>query len=181
MALLLPLSFYGSKAFAPSFSIVGVRPSQRTTDHPLLMSQDGKKKRRRRKQFIDDPEISSQDSMPTSKPYGSDVPSIDELKLIANFTPSKSKSSSNTSFDQASASFKTFTNEDGLIESSGADSSLVDLPDIRDALKNKELKKLEQEKQEVNSRPKISRKDRKALLQVSVSSVNMFFSEKSSY
>jgi hypothetical protein len=135
------------------------------------MSQEGKKKRRRRKQSQEPAEnrdISSQESTLYDEESEtiSSVPSIDELKAIANFTPSKTKTSSNSSTDQPLSSSKPFMVDDGFVDSVDANSNIVELPDIRDALRNKELKKLEQEKQEVRSRPKISRKDRKALLQV---------------
>lgn len=146
-------------------------PSHRLHQSSLNMSQEGKKKRRRRKQSQEPAEnrdISSQESTlyDEESETTSSVPSIDELKAIANFTPSKTKTSSNSPTDQPLSSSKPFLVDDGFVDSIDASSNVVELPDIRDALRNKELKKLEQEKQEVRSRPKISRKDRKALLQV---------------
>mmetsp|Transcript_12768 Transcript_12768/g.23947 ORF Transcript_12768/g.23947 Transcript_12768/m.23947 type:complete len:334 (-) Transcript_12768:71-1072(-) len=146
-------------------------PSQSLHKSTLSMSQEGKKKRRRRKQpqeLTDNTDIQSEDSNLDDEEIetNSNVPSIDELKAIANFTPSKTKTSSNMSTEQIPSSSKTVPVDDGFADSFDTNSQIVELPDIRDALKNKELKKLEQEKEEVRSRPKISRKDRKALLQL---------------
>lgn len=137
----------------------------------LNMAQEGKKKRRRRKQApqpTDNADMISQEAMiyDEGSENNSNVSSIDELKAIANFTPSKTKTVPNVSTEQSLSSSKPFPVDEGFDESLDSNSNIVELPDIRDALKNKELKKLEQEKEEVRSRPKISRKDRKALLQL---------------
>ena len=128
----------------------------------LNMAAGGKKKRRRRKQ----PSAPITDiDMPipegSSAASGEDLPSIDELKSIANFSPDTKKS-----IDAAVPTSSLTPVGDGYIETK-ADNTLVELPDIRNVLKNKELKKLEDEEEEKRARPKISRNDRKAMLQVS--------------
>jgi hypothetical protein len=176
LALML-LSIFKADAFVlPSRSFCGgcIQATNSFNPSPissLNMAQEGKKKRRRRKQApqpTDNRDMSSQESMIYDEGSENDpnVPSIDELKAIANFTPSKTKTVSNVSTEQSLSSSKPFPVDEGFDETLDSNSNLVELPDIRDALKNKELKKLEQEKEEVKSRPKISRKDRKALLQV---------------
>ena len=131
-------------------------------------SGGGKKKRRRRKQppstSTTAPPVASNDaSTPPVVPLtdlekipvddGSSQPpaSIEELRSIANF--SRSSNIPKPSLDDVGGG--------GV-----ADEQLVELPDIRDTLKRKELKKIEEETQQERKRPKISRKDRAAFLQV---------------
>ena len=150
----------------------------------LNMAAQGKKKRRRRKQDPSSPETAPSPNSPTKEelvaellPEGSAVasgenmPSIDELKSIASFNPPGSSSSS------ASSSKKRSIDLDAAVPSKNVspvgakadkDNTLVELPSIRNVLKNKELKKIEEEEEEKRARPKISRRDRKAMLQVSV-------------
>ena len=134
--------------------------TQYTKDSALKMAEDGKKKRRRRKK----------DTSTTSSPEkseaasGEDLPTIDELKSLANFSPpvKKKKMSLNDAVPSTNLSP---VGGDGFLETQ--DKSLVALPDIRDALKLKEMKKVEEEEKEARARPKISKKDKKAYLQVS--------------
>lgn len=113
-------------------------------------NKGGKKKRRRRKK-------GSSESAPSPSPSPSAASNIEEIKrnAIEGFTPS-SDDSNKPSLDelQAIASFKK------------DDRELIDLPDIKNVLKSKELKKLEEEEAEKRQRPRISRKDKKAFLQL---------------
>lgn len=165
-----------ANGFAPHVSVAvfkqnsALRHDRSTEALSLNMAEEGKKKRRRRKQPQDStvgPETPSPESIPMMDENNSSTstPSFEELKSLANFTPSKGKASFNPPLNQESSSVKNLS-VGGIVDSSDREDAMVELPDIRDALKNKELKKLEQEKQEVRARPKISRKDRKALLQL---------------
>lgn len=131
--------------------------TQYTKDSALNMAEDGKKKRRRRK------EVSTTSSPEKSEAAsGEDLPTIDELKSLANFSPSvKKKMSLNDAVPSTNLSP---VGGDGFLETQ--DKSLVALPDIRDALKLKEMKKVEEEEKEARARPKISKKDKKAYLQL---------------
>lgn len=141
--------------------------TQYTKDSALNMAEDGKKKRRRRKEAstTNSPEKSAPSDIPegSQAASGEDLPTIDELKSIANFSPSgKKKMSLNDAVPSTNLSP---VGKDGFLETQ--DKSLVALPDIRDALKLKEMKKVEEQEQEARARPKISKKDKKAYLQVS--------------
>ena len=82
-----------------------------------------------------------------------DKPSLDEIKAIANFQP-----------PTGAGSKTTVAAEPGNM----GGEPFVELPDIRDALQNKKLKKIEKEQAEKQKeRKKISRKDTKAFLEVS--------------
>lgn len=140
----------------------------------------GKKKRRRRKGSAVVPPPAPtptpasasapmvDESMPMPIPEGSkvssgqDLPSIDELKSLASFDPKKGSSSS----AGASASAPSVMGGGNAQQVDDAFSGIVEVPDIRDALKRKEMKKVEEEEKAKNARPKISRKDRKAMLQL---------------
>lgn len=166
-AALILLALYSVDAFATqrtTFTRNGFAGSDiaNQNNSALNMAAGGKKKRRRRKQ----PSAPITDiDMPipegSSAASGEDLPSIDELKSIANFSPDTKKS-----IDAAVPTSSLTPVGDGYIEAN-ADNTLVELPDIRNVLKNKELKKLEEEEEEKRARPKISRNDRKAMLQVS--------------
>ncbi len=172
-------------AFAPVFNPSirnGYVGSVISNQKEVTLSMAAKKKRRRR---IQSPSEGSPPTTPTQEeldaaaiPEGSavssgdDLPSIDELRSIASFSPPSSGSSAappqqKRSIDAAVPSVNVSPMGDGLVESSG--DSLIELPDIRNVLRNKELKKLEEEEAQKRVRPKISRKDRKAMLQVSSS------------
>ena len=130
-------------------------------------SGGGKKKRRRRKQ----PPTTSTVAPPVAQNEASTAPvvpltdvenipvedgssqppaSIEELRSIANF--SRSSNMPKPSLDDVGGAV--------------GDDQFVELPDIRDTLKRKELKRIEEETQQERKRPKISRKDRAAFLQV---------------
>ena len=141
----------------------------RTTETLAFMAKasGGKKKRRRRKQppstqaDVSDQVISPAPSMDLNNvpvADGSSQPpaSIEELRAIANF--------SNGNSVPTSPSIPEPTLTDAV---AGADDQLVELPDIRDTLKRKQMKKIEEETAQERKRPKISRKDRAAFLQVS--------------
>lgn len=132
----------------------------------LNMAAGGKKKRRRRKPPTgkNSPEAPSVEGSITSS--GDDMPTIDELKSIANFDPKKagSGSSSPPSLDASVIDSVASGSGSGAAEKF---SELVELPDIRDALRSKALKKIELEEEEKRARPKINRRDKKAMLQVS--------------
>lgn len=123
-------------------------------------SGGGKKKRRRRKQ-----PPSTQQPTSTTPPAmdlenigdGSSQPpaTIEELRAIANFSQGNAAPSS------SSIPEPTLTDVGG-----GADDQLVDLPDIRDTLKRKEMKIIEEETAQERKRPKISRRDTKAFIQL---------------
>lgn len=127
-----------------------------------LHMAEGKKKRRRRKKT---PAPSSDVIPGMDAPSSDNPPSIDELKSIAKFTPSQKAQPSSTDLNAAVPSTNLSPVGDGLLEQN-EDNSLVELPDIRDVLKAKELKKMEEQEAEMKARPKIDRKDRKAMLQL---------------
>lgn len=109
-----------------------------------------KKKRRRRKKKPTDSTATGADFDSAGISTGGDnapPPSIDELRSIATFTPSTKDIQPVSDVD---------------------DGANVELPDIRDVLKRKEIKKMEEDEAEKQkqSRPKISRKDKKAFLQL---------------
>jgi hypothetical protein len=179
------LSLTSADAFAPILTQftrsghTGLVHVANQNESALHMAKGGKKKRRRRKNpppsadSASEPTPSQQDLDAQFIPEGSsaasgeDLPSIDELRSIASFSASSSTpTQKKMSIDEAVPSTKLTPVGDGYIESTD-DNTLVELPDIRNVLKNKELKKLEEEEQEKKARPKISRKDRKAMLQVS--------------
>lgn len=169
-AFLFILACTSVKAFVPSYLRTGFGHQSFSTSGnieqqlftALMAKGGGKKKRRRRKSSsIVPPSMPfTEESMPIPEGSkvisGEDLPSIDELKSIASFDP---KSTPSSSFPPASEVANTQQPDDLFSE-------LVELPDIRDALKRKELKKVEEEEKEKNVRPKISRKDRKAMLQL---------------
>jgi len=134
--------------------------TQYTKDSALNMAQGAKKKRRRRK------EAPTSGAPKTSSPEGSqaasgeDLPSIDELKSLAKFSASGNRSPLNDSVPSNNLS----PLGDGAAESK--DSLQVELPDIRDALKMKEMKKVDEEELQLKARPRISRNDRKAMLEL---------------
>lgn len=140
-----------------------------------MAKSKGKKKRRKRKNAPQDQ--NEQQPTTASAPLNTIIPeddmeaakelsqsgsqaSIDELKAIANFQgPS---GGSNIGLDGPAPPVSPPPTDAG-----GADSeNLVDLPDIRNVLKNKELKRIEQEEAQKQQRPKISRKDTKAFLEL---------------
>jgi len=143
--------------------------TQYTRDTALNMAEEGKKKRRRRKKeapTTSSPEKSAASVIPegSQAASGEDLPTLDELKSLANFSPpGKKKMSLNDAVPSTNLSP---VGKDGFLETQDT-TSMVALPDIRDALKLKEMKKIEEEEEEARARPKISRKDKKAFLQVS--------------
>jgi|AntRauTorckE5430_2_1112549.scaffolds.fasta_scaffold36200_2 hypothetical protein len=157
---LVAITLSNASAFAPISPIITTRyqhnheieaGTQYTKVSSLNMAEEGKKKRRRRKK---EAPSSPEESQAAS---GEDLPSIEELKSIANFSVSGKKLSLNDNVPS--------TNASPLTESK--DKALVEMPDIRDVLKLKEMKKIEEEELELKARPRISRNDRKAMLDVS--------------
>ncbi len=88
-----------------------------------------------------------------------DKPSLDDIKAIANFQPPTVK--------QDGSSESGGVGNVGSASTDIAGENLVELPDIRNALRSKELKKMEEEEAQKKQRKKISRKDTKAFLEVS--------------
>jgi len=131
----------------------------------LNMAAEGKKKRRRR---IEAPAPTSTNEEPMIIPEGSkvssgdDLPSLEELKAMANqnYSPTGRTAPSATSTATSTSSRPMV----GGVQSS--DTTVGSMPDIRDVLKGKEMKKIEEEEKEARARPKISRRDKKAFLQV---------------
>jgi len=126
----------------------------------LHMAAGGKKKRRRRKNST--PEAPSVEGSTTSS--GDNMPTIDELKSIANFDPKNAGSDpAPPTLDASVIDSVASGSAPGATEKF---SDLVELPDIRDALRTKALKKIELEEEEKRARPKINRRDKKAMLQL---------------
>lgn len=168
---LILLSLSSINAFAPrSIPSSLTRKVSAIQNESTLLNMAGKKKRRRRKKTQSEPSTPSPTTIPeldtqiipegSMASSGEDMPSIEELKSIANFSPT----GGNSAIDSSVPSRNLTPVGDGLIEA--GDDTFLELPDIRDALKNKEMKKLEEEEKEKMARPKISRKDRKAMLQL---------------
>mmetsp|Transcript_9526 Transcript_9526/g.14021 ORF Transcript_9526/g.14021 Transcript_9526/m.14021 type:complete len:338 (+) Transcript_9526:67-1080(+) len=168
-------------AFAPTSNVkpqIRIRTNSKETVNPsidpsanvgkinqyttLQMAAQGKKKRRRRKKNPAEPDDVAGAAVPESampvegSKASDDLPSIEELKAIADFAASGTPSGSAASPAYVSPLA-------GNMEQSD---SLVEMPNIRDVLRNKEIKKIEEEEKEQRARPKISRKDRKAMLQL---------------
>ncbi len=160
-------------------TLSGAKASTSTTTS-LHMAKGGKKKRRRRKNAP--PQVPSSPSSPSSNTLIPDddieaakelsqsgaQASIDELKAIANFqAPSSSSGATTTTTATAPPTIPNNINVATTSEGAGLESdNLVELPDIRDALKNKELKRIEEEEALKQQRPKISRRDTKAFLEL---------------
>lgn len=118
-----------------------------------------KKKRRKRKKSSQPESSSSASSMPAPIIPEDDLQamkemsnsgtklSLEEIKAIANFQAQPGQAA-----------------EAGVPSAEG--DALVELPDIRNVLKNKEMKQIEEEEAEKKQRPKISRKDTKAFLEL---------------
>lgn len=125
----------------------------------------GKKKRRRRKNMP----VPTDQIPGTTSTTDEPTMSIEELQAIAKFQPSKGGTSS-TPGGETTSSSKTILASDltDLGSPEKSEEALIDLPDIRDALRQKELKKIEEEinDQTERQRPRISRKDKKAFLQL---------------
>lgn len=142
-------------------SLIGMRSSngKKTILHMAEGTGSSKKKRRKRKkerssesnQGMEMPIIPEDDikAIKEMSQSGGDKPSLDDLRALADFQAKGSSSSSNFMDPQA-----------------GGDELLVELPDIRDALKNKEMKKTQELEAQKQQRKKISRKDTKAFLEV---------------
>ena len=119
-----------------------------------------KKKKRKRKQETSDesslPIIPDDDiqAMKELAKSGDKRPSLDEIKAIANFQAPKGSRPVDAS-------------QAGIPKAGDTGDILADLPNIRNVLKNKELKKIEEEEAEQRQRPKISRRDTKAFIEVS--------------
>lgn len=143
-------------------SLIGMRSSsgKKTILHMAEGTGSSKKKRRKRKketssesnQGMDMPIIPEDDikAMKEMSQSGGDKPSLDDLRAIADFQAKGSSSSSNFMDPQEG----------------GSEQLVVELPDIRDALKNKEMKKTLEVEAQKQQRKKISRKDTKAFLEV---------------
>jgi len=146
----------------------------------LHMSSGGKKiskkKRRRRKAPINDGGASGASiNSPTETNVDLDTGldekfdtdskmDMAEIEAIANFKPPSDRSAP---MGSSSLIADTASSPSDLAPGESRDPALIDLPDIRGVLERKELKKLEEEmKEEKPQRPKISRKDKAAFLQL---------------
>lgn len=148
------MGLHGVIAFAPSHSrAVSYKTTSSISSSVLLMAAE--KKRRRRK--VSAPPSTNESGLDQSN-SDEKVPTIEELKALASFTPSKKKDGSPVPTNSATVS--------GVDSSSVTDESeklIQELPDIKDVLKNKELKRLEEEEKAKKARPRISRSDKKAM------------------
>lgn len=145
----------GGRGRQSSYSLIGKRSIPTSGRSSALHMARPKKKRRRRKKSSQ-PESSStpttiipEDDIKAMKEItksGDTPPSIDEIKAIANFQAQPGRAA-----------------EAGI---PSAEDTLVDLPDIRNVLKDKEMKKIEEEVKLSQLRPKISRKDTKAFIEL---------------
>lgn len=144
----------GGRGRQSSHSLIGKRSIPTSGRSTALHMARPKKKRRRRKKSSQ-PESSStpttiipEDDMKALKEMSKsgDTPSIDEIKAIANFQAQPGRAA-----------------EAGI---PSAEDTLVDLPDIRNVLKDKQMKKIEEEVKLSQQRPKISRKDTKAFIEL---------------
>lgn len=154
-------SLIGKKSYP---SLVG-----RNEESTILHMARPKKKRRKRKQSSQPDESSSTTSSSTPKPIipdddiqamkelaqsGTNRPTLDEIKAIANFQAPKGSGTNNAS------------QTPGIPQPGDDGENLVDLPSIRNVLKNKEMKKIEEEEAQKQRRPKISRGDTKAFVEL---------------
>lgn len=145
------VGLHGAIAFAPSHarSVLSYgTPSSSTTTTPTILFMAEEKKRRRRKVSTPLDQNSSDEKMP----------SIEELKALASFTPSKKREGVSVPTNSATMSG---IDSSPLVE--GSEDFIQELPDIKDVLKNKELKRLEEEEKAKKARPRISRSDKKAM------------------
>lgn len=145
-------------AFSPSH-LRSVTKAQKAPTSSMIVRMAAEKKRRRRK--IADPS-SGNDSQVSINEYASEsddssMPSIDELRALANFTPKKGEGSSSIPITVPKSV------SDVTINSERSETLLQELPDIKNVLKNKELKRLEEQEKEKRARPRISRSDKKAM------------------
>lgn len=159
LILSLLVGLHGAIAFAPSHSrsVLSYGTPSTTTTSPttftssssttLFMAEE--KKRRRRK--ISKPLEQNNDS-------DEKVPTIEELKALASFTPSKKREGIPVPTNSA-----TMSGIDSSPKLEGSEDLIQELPDIKDVLKNKELKRLEEEEKAKKARPRISRSDKKAM------------------
>lgn len=170
---LASLQIHQVTSFSTTKSLIGRRssivPSSLSTGRRLksttLHMAKGKKKRRKRKNAPPQQPsntIIPEDDMEAIKELSQSESqtNIDELKAIANFQATAGGSSSTTTSSINNIGL------DGAVAGGGEGKSLVEVPDIRDALKNKELKRIEEEEAQKLQRPKISRKDTKAFLEL---------------
>lgn len=167
----ISLTVVDVQAFAPinprlgssqAATIISQNYGQETILH---MAAGGKKKRRRRKKSTPEASSPSPSVEGSTTSSGDDMPTIDELKSIANFDPKNAGSGPSVppTLDAAMIDSAASGAAPGAAENF---SDLVELPDIRDALRTKALKKIELEEEEKRARPKINRRDKKAMLQL---------------
>jgi hypothetical protein len=139
-----------------------------------MVSDGGMKKRRRRKQQPsgstdtigpiitpstegdddDDDEEDSSDKNPDKELL------LAELKAVASFRPT-ARDERKTELMNPSTSKTT-----AGIDIASVENPSIDLPDIKNVLQKKELKKMEEEQEKKMTRPKISRRDKEAFIRV---------------
>lgn len=141
-----------------------------------------RKKRRKRKQAPSANTDTQSESVPLATPQVPIIPE-DDIKALKEMSQSGDKP--NLDEIKAIANFQA-TTTGGIPSDNGVGvvggESPVELPDIRDALKNKEMKKIEKEEAEKKKqqRKKISRKDTKAFLEVSIGTTTVTFDKLNS-
>lgn len=151
----LLMGFHGVIAFAPAYSRTVTYQTASSVSSTILFMAAEKKRRRRKVSVPSSTESGLEQSNSDEK-----TPTLEELKALANFTPSKKKEGVPVPTTSSSATIS------GVDPSPLADESenfIQELPDIKDVLKNKELKRLEEEEKAKKARPRISRSDKKAM------------------
>lgn len=152
----LLMGVHGVIAFAPSYSrIVTYQTASSVSSTSLFMAAE--KKRRRRKVSVP----SSTESGLEQNSSDEKTPTLEELKALANFTPSKKKEG--VPVPTTSSSSASIPGVDPSPLADESENLIQELPDIKDVLKNKELKRLEEEEKSKKARPRISRSDKKAM------------------
>jgi hypothetical protein len=140
-----------------------------------MASDGGMKKKRRRKQPLvmtetvgpivptdDDSTEDEEEEEDSSQGEQQDKELIlAELKAVASFRPT-------TREEKIMGTKVTYPSQPVNMDIASVESSLVDLPDIKNVLQKKEMKKMEEEQEKKSVRPKISRKDKEAFIRVSI-------------
>lgn len=144
-----------------SSSIGRIQKDKIGTSTVLYMAK--RKKRRKRKQAPSADTGTQSESLPSATPQVPFIPE-DDMKSLKEMSQSGDK----PSLDEIKA-IANFQAPSGGIASGGIDiggDTKVELPDIRDVLKNKQIKKIEKEEEQKYQRKKISRRDTKAFIEL---------------